>query len=221
MARKNLTPNKHHKLSSAAGNAVEYMNWCTANPSGCNKDQLQKAMGLSIMVLGPVIAANPQLVAAILFAQNGERAVSAAIGGGVNALAQALSSGKVKAEDVLKAAATAYATAGANLATTMTVNVGTEGMVSWAKNDATSDAMSNMLLSAAGTAVGFKAGEFGKTQADKIWSSYKTTLQSKPTGFLTIEGPYTRSILPSSIGSGVGSIAGEKIASYSEDVTFF
>ena len=46
------------------GNAVTYMNWCTANPSACNKDQLQKAMGLGVLVLGPVMAANPQLVMA-------------------------------------------------------------------------------------------------------------------------------------------------------------
>jgi hypothetical protein len=46
-------------------------------------------------------------------------------------------------------------------------------------------------------------------------------MKSKPTGFLTIEGPYSRSILPSSIGSGIGGITGEKIASYSQDVSIF
>ncbi len=191
------------------GNSVEYMNWCTANASACTTAQLQKAAGLSVLVLGPVIAANPQLVLAILYAQSGERGVSAAIGGGVNALAQAMSSGKVKAEDVLKAAATAYATAGANLTTTLAVNVGAEGLVSWVKNDSTSEAMSNMLLSAAGTAVGFKVGEFGKGQADKIWSSYSATMTSKPTGFLTIEGPYSRSVWPSTVGNVGGSAASE------------
>jgi hypothetical protein len=191
------------------GNSVEYMNWCTANPSACNRDQLQKASGLSILVLGPVIAANPQLVTAILLAQNGERSVSAAIGGGVNALAQAMGSGKIKPEDVLKAAVTAYATAGASLATTMAVNVGAEGVVSWARNDSASEAMSNMLLNAAGTAVGFKAGEFGKAQADKIWNSYGATMKSKPMGFLTMEGPYTRSMAPSIIGNMGGSVVSE------------
>ena len=68
------------------------------------------------------------------------------------------------------------------------------------------------MLSAAGTAVGFKAGEFGKTQADKIWSSYKTTLQSKPTGFLTIEGPYTRSMVPSTVGNIGGGVISESAA---------
>ncbi len=97
-----------------------------------------------------------------MYAQNGERAVSAAIGGGVNALAQALRSGKVKAEDMPKAGATAYSTAWASLATTTAVNVGAEGMVSWVKNDSASEAMSNMLLSAAGTAVGFKVGDLSK-----------------------------------------------------------
>ena len=196
------------------GNAVTYMNWCTANPSACNKDQLQKAMGLSMMVLGPVIAANSQLVAAILFAQNGERASSAVIGGGVNALAQGLSSGKFKPEDVLKAAATAYATAGANLATTMAVNVGAEGMVSWAKNDSASEAMSNMLLSAAGTAVGFKVGDLTKGQFAKMTDSFSATMKSKPTGFLTIEGPYSRSILPSTLGNMAGSGASEAAPGY-------
>jgi hypothetical protein len=194
------------------GNAVAYMNWCIANPSAYNKDQLQKAMGLGVLVLGPVIAINPQLIVTILYAQSGERAVSAAIGGGVNALAQALSSGKFKPEDVLEAAATAYATAGANLGTTLSVNVGAEGLVSWAKNDSVSEAMGNMLLSAAGTAVGFKAGEFGKNQADKIWNSYSATMKSKPTGFLTIEGPYTRSMVPSTVGNMGGSATSEAAA---------
>jgi hypothetical protein len=196
------------------GNAVEYMNWCTANPSACNKDQLQKATGLGMLVLGPVMAANPQLVMAILYAQTGERGVSAAIGGGVNALAQALSSGKVKAEDVLKAAATAYATAGASLATTTAVNVGAEGMVSWARNDSASEAMSNMLLSAAGTAVGFKAGDFGKAQADKIVNSYSASMKSKPMGFLTIEGPYSRSPIPNILGN-IGGSSFSEAAAYS------
>ena len=191
------------------GNAVEYMNWCTANPSGCNKDQYQKAMGLGVMVLGPVIAANSQLVLAILYAQNGERSVSAAIGGGVNALAQALSSGKFKSEDVLKAAATAYATAGSNLATTMAVNVGAEGMVSWVKNDTASEALSNMLLSAAGTAVGFKVGDLTKGQMAKFTDSFSATMKSKPTGFLTIEGPYSRSPWPNIAGNRGGSAATE------------
>ncbi len=191
------------------GNAVEYMNWCTANPSACNKDQLQKAMGLGVLVLGPVMAANPQLVMAILYAQTGERGVSAAIGGGVNALAQAMSSGKIKSEDVLKAAATAYATAGANLATTMAVNVGAEGMVSWAKNDSANEAMSNILLSAAGTAVGFKVGDLTKGQMAKFTDSFSATVKSKPTGFLNIEGPYSRSAWPSTMGNMVGSAFGE------------
>jgi hypothetical protein len=196
------------------GNAVEYMNWCTANPSACDKDQLQKATGLGMLVLGPVIAANPQLVLAILYAQNGERAVSAAIGGGVNALAQALSSGKVKAEDVLKAAATAYATAGASLATTTAVNVGAEGMVSWVKNDSASETMSNMLLSAAGTAVGFKVGDLTKGQMAKFTDSFSATMKSKPTGFLTIEGPYSRSAWPNIAGNMVGSLATETSSIY-------
>ena len=191
------------------GNAVAYMNGCTANPSACNKDQLQKAMGLGVLVLGPVIAIKPQLIVTILYAQSGERAVSAAIGGGVNALAQALSSGKFKPEDVLKAAATAYATAGANLATTLSVNVGAESMVSWARNDNVSEAMSNMLLSAAGTAVGFKVGELTKGSISKFTDSYGATMKSKPTGFLTIEGPYSRSAWPSTMGNMVGSAFGE------------
>ena len=81
----------------------------------------------------------------------------------------------------------------------MSVNVGAEGLVSWVKNDSASETMSNMLLSAAGTAVGFKAGDFGKAQADKIWCSYSATMKSKPMGFLTIEGPYSRSIVPSTL----------------------
>ncbi len=148
----------------------------------------------------------------VALSKNGGHAVSAAIGGGVNALAQAMSSGKIKSEDVLKAAATAYATAGANLATTMAVNVGAEGMVSWVKNDSASEVMSNMLLSAAGTAVGFRAGEFGKNQADKIVNSYSATMKSKPTGFLTIEGPYTRSPIPNLAGNTVGSLFSETAA---------
>jgi hypothetical protein len=144
-----------------------------------------------------------------MYAQNGERAVSAAIGGGVNALAQALSSGKVKAEDVLKAAATAYATAGASLATTTAVNVGAEGMVSWARNDSANEAMSNMLLSAAGTAVGFKVGDLSKGQFAKMTDSYSATMKSKPTGFLTIEGPYSRSPLPNLFGNIGGSVTSE------------
>ena len=191
------------------GNAVDYMNACTANPSACTQDQLQKAMGLGMLVLGPVIAANSQLVLAILYAQTGERGVSAAIGGGVNALAQAMSSGKIKSEDVLKAAATAYATAGANLATTMAVNVGAEGMVSWVKNDSASEAMSNMLLSAAGTAVGFKVGELTKNSISKLTDSYGITMNSKPSGLFTIEGPYVRSSLPSVLGNLGGSAAAE------------
>ena len=196
------------------GNSVEYMNWCTANASACTTAQLQKAAGLSVLVLGPVIAANPQLVLAILYAQSGERGVSAAIGGGVNALAQAMSSGKVKAEDVLKAAATAYATAGANLTTTLAVNVGAEGLVSWVKNDSTSEAMSNMLLSAAGTAIGFKVGELTKGQFAKMTDSYSATMISKPTGFLTIEGPHSRNTLPSLMGNVGGSIASETASVY-------
>jgi hypothetical protein len=144
-----------------------------------------------------------------MYAKNGERAVSAAIGGGVNALAQAISSGKVKAEDVLKAAATAYATAGASLATTTAVNVGAEGMVSWARNDSASEAMSNMLLSAAGTAVGFKGGDLTKGSISKFTDSYSATMKSKPTGFLTIEGPYSRSPFPSIAGNIGGSIGSE------------
>ena len=46
-------------------------------------------------------------------------------------------------------------------------------------------------------------------------------MKSEPTGSLTIEGPYSRSIVPSSIGSGIGSITGEKIAAYNQDVTLF
>ena len=147
--------------------------------------------------------------------------MSAAIGGGVSALAQALSSGKVKAEDVLKAAATAYATAGANLATTMAVNVGAEGMVSWAKNDTASGALSNMLLSAAGAAVGFKVGEFGKSQADKIVHSYSATMESKPTGFLTIEGPYSRSAWPSTVGNMAEGVATEFITISSDPLRIY
>ena len=145
----------------------------------------------------------------VTHSKNGERAISATICGGVNPLKHALSSGQVKAEGVLKAAATAYATAGANLATTMAVNVGAEGMVSWVKNDTANEAMGNMLLSAAGTAVEFKAGEFGKNQADKIWNSYSAAMKSKPTGFLTIEGPYARSAWPSIAGNIGGSVGAE------------
>ena len=146
-----------------------------------------------------------------MYAQNGERSVSAAIGGGVNALAQGLSSGKFKPEDVLKAAATAYATAGANLATTMAVNVGTEGMVSWARNDSASEALSNMLLSAAGTAVGFKVGDLTKGQLAKFTDSFSATMKSKLTGFLMIEGPYSRSAWPNTLGNMRGSGATEFI----------
>jgi hypothetical protein len=196
------------------GNAVQYMNWCTANPSGCQKDQLRKAAGLSFLVLGPVIAANPQLVTAILLAQNGERAASALVGGGVNTLAQVMGGEKFKSEDVLKAAATAYVTAGSSLSTTTAVNVGAEGLVSWVKDETASEAMSKMLLSVAGTAVGFKAGEFSKNQVDKIWNSYSSTMKSKPAGFLTIEGPYSKSILPSTLGNITGSAASEATTGY-------
>jgi hypothetical protein len=115
---------------------------------------------------------------------------------------------------VLKAAATAYATAGANLATTMAVNVGAEGMVSWARNDSASEAMSNMLLSAAGTAVGFKVGDLTKGQFSKMTDSYSATMKSKPTGFLTIEGPYSRSAWPNVAGNMVGSLATETAPVY-------
>ena len=202
-------------------NSVEYMNWCGKNASACNQDQLQKAAGMSMLVLGPVIAVNPQLVAAVLLAQNGERASSAVIGGGVNVLAQALSSGQVDSVDVLKAAATAYATAGASLATTTAVNVGAEGAVSWAKDESQSEALSKMLLSALGTGVGYKLGDIGKNQISQFTDSFKATLVSKPTGFLTIEGPYSKNILPSSVGSGVGSVIGEKVSTYSADVKDF
>ena len=146
---------------------------------------------------------------AIYTSQNGERAVSATIGGGVNASAQGLSSGKIKSEDVLKAAATAYATAGANLATTIAVNVGAEGMVSWARNDSASETMSNMLLSAAGTVVGFKVGDLSKGQMAKFTDSFGATMKSKPTWFLTIEGPYSRSPLPNLFGNIGGSVTSE------------
>ena len=149
-----------------------------------------------------------------MYAQNGERAVSAAIGGGVNALAQALSSGKVKAEGVPKAGATAYSTAGASLATTTAVNMGAEGMVSWVKNDSASEAMSNMLLSAAGTAFGFKVGDLTKGQMAKFTDSFSATMKSKPTGFLTIEGPYSRSAWPNIAGNMVGSLATETSSIY-------
>jgi filamentous hemagglutinin len=195
-------------------NSVEYMNWCGKNASACNQDQLQKAAGMSMLVLGPVIAVNPQLVAAVLLAQNGERASSAVIGGGVNVLAQALSSGQVDSVDVLKAAATAYATAGASLATTTAVNVGAEGAVSWAKDESQSEALSKMLLSALGTAVGFKVGDLTKGQFAKMTDSYSATMKAKPTGFLTIEGPYSRSALPSTMGNMVGSGATETTSTY-------
>jgi hypothetical protein len=149
-----------------------------------------------------------------MYAQSGERPSSDVIGGGVNALAQGLSSGKFKPEDVLKAAATAYATAGASLATTMAVNVGAEGMVSWAKNDSASEAMSNMLLSAAGTAVGFKAGDLTKGQIAKFTDSFSATMKSKPTGFLTIEGPYSRSVWPNVAGNMAGSLVTETSSIY-------
>jgi hypothetical protein len=202
-------------------NSVEYMNWCGKNASACNQDQLQKAAGMSMMVLGPVIAANPQLVAALLLAQNGERTSSAVIGGSVNAIAQGLSSGQIDSIDVLKAAATAYATAGASLATTTAVNVGAEGAVSWAKDESQAEAVSKMLLSAVGTGVGYKLGDMGKNQMSQVTDSFKATLVSKPTGILTIEGPYSKSILPSSVGSGVGSVVGEKISTYGADVKDF
>jgi len=104
---------------------------------------------------------------------------------------------------------------------TTAVHVGAEGLVSWAHDDSGSVAMSNMLLSISGTAVGFKAGEFGKAQADKIFNSYRTSMMAMPRGFLEIEGPYSRSILPSAIGSGIGSVVGEKIGSYGSDVELF
>ena len=110
----------------------------------------------------------------------------------MNALAQGLSCGKFKPEEVLKPAATAYVTADANLTTTMAVNIGTEGLVSWAKNDSTGEALGAMLLNAAGTAVGFKVGDLAKNQVAKLTDSFKTTLQSRPTGFLTIEAPYVQ-----------------------------
>jgi hypothetical protein len=100
-------------------------------------------------------------------------------------------------------------TAKANLTTSLSVNVGAEGMVSWAKNDSVSEAMSNMLLSAAGTAVGFKVGDLTKGQFAKLTGSYSATMKSKPAGFLTIEGPYSRSPLPSIAGNIGGSVGSE------------
>ncbi len=202
-------------------NSVEYMNWCSTNASACNKDQLQKAMGMSTLVLGPVIAANPQLVAAVLLAQNGERAGSAVIGGGVNAIAQGLSSGQINSMDVPKAAATAYATSGASLTTTTAVNVGAEGATSWVRDESQAEALSKMLLTAVGTGIGYKATDLSKNQVAGITNSFSNTIASKPTGFLTIEGPYSQSLLPSSVGAGVGSVIGEKISSYGDEVKVF
>lgn len=176
---------------------------------------------MGMLVLGPVIAANPQLVAAVLLAQNGERSTSAAISGAVNALAQGLSTGQIDSIDVLKAAATAYATAGASLATTTAVNVGTEGAVSWARDESAAETLSKMLLSAAGTAVGYKAGELTKNQVSQFTDSFRATLVSKPTGVLTIEGPYARSIWPSTAASATGGVIGEKISSYTTDLQEF
>jgi 3-deoxy-D-arabino-heptulosonate 7-phosphate (DAHP) synthase len=92
--------------------------------------------------------------------------------------------------------------------------LGAEGAVSWAKDESQSEALSKMLLSALGTAVGFKVGDLTKGQFAKMTDSYSATMKAKPTGFLTIEGPYSRSALPSTMGNMVGSGATETTSTY-------
>lgn len=195
------------------GNAVNYMNWCTTNATACNKDQLQKAAGLSVLVLGPVIVANPQLVAAILFAQNGQRGGAAVAAGGANALAQGLSSGQINPEDVLKAAATAYATAGASLATTMAVNVGAEGVVRWARDEQASEVLRGMLLSAAGTAVGFKVGDLTKGAVGNMATAFHQSTLRSPVGTPSILMPVWLSAAPSTAAN-IGNSAASEAATW-------
>jgi hypothetical protein len=71
-----------------------------------------------------------------------------------------------------------------------------------------------MLLSAAGTAVGFKLGELTQGQLAKITDSYSATMISKPAGFLTIEGPYSRSAWPSTLGNMMDSGVSEAVPGY-------
>lgn len=78
-----------------------------------------------------------------------------------------------------------------------------------------------MLLSAAGTAVRFKVGDLTKGSISKFTDSYSATMKSKPTGVLTIEGPYSRSALPSiagNIGASVGSELPAFIAQMSQEM---
>ena len=94
-------------------------------------------------------------------------------------------------------------------------------MVSWVKNDTANEAMSNMLLSAAGTAVGFKVGDLTKGQMAKFTDSFGATMKSKPTGFLTIEGPYLRSAWPNIAGNMVGSVTTETTAISSDPLRVY
>jgi hemolysin activation/secretion protein len=116
---------------------------------------------------------------------------------------------------------TAYATSGASLTTTTAVNVGAEGATSWVRDESQAEALSKMLLTAVGTGIGYKATDLSKNQVAGITNSFSNTIASKPTGFLTIEGPYSQSLLPSSVGAGVGSVIGEKISSYGDEVKIF
>ena len=60
-------------------------------------------------------------------------------------------------------------------------------------------------------AVGFKVGDLTKGQMAKFTDSFSATMKSKPTGFLTIEGPYSRSMVPSLGGNATSSIASETL----------
>jgi hypothetical protein len=75
-----------------------------------------------------------------------------------------------------------------------------------------------MLLSAMGTGIGYKVGEFSKNQVAGITNSFSNTMASKPTGILTIEGPYTNSAWPSVAGNIGGSVAGEGVSAYGQSL---
>ncbi|MDO8769378.1 MAG: hemagglutinin repeat-containing protein [Burkholderiaceae bacterium] len=177
------------------GQSVNYMAWCSQNASACNTDQMKKAMGMSTLVLGPFIAANPGLVYAVLAAQQGQRATSAVIGGTVNAGAQLAIGGldNISGVDVMLAAATAYATSGMGMAGTVTINTGgaAAGEVLKGKDILGKDAeaaASAMMLTALGSVVGFKVGELTKDFFDPMFNSFSRQLAMIPKSVYLVPG---------------------------------
>lgn len=217
------------KFREQVGKSVSFMSWCTENPSACNSDQMRKAIGLGGIVLLPFIAANPGVVYAALSAQQGMRATSATIGATVNAGAQAISGNEFSGTDVMMAAATAYISSGMSMAGTIGVN--TAGTVAGEIIKNGTDALSKdrqetstkVLLTVAGTALGFKAGELTKGFFDPLLNPVKNLYQTNqvnamfPNGIpLVLEQGIPNSNIPSTMGNSVGSMFQEYMNNLSD-----